>query len=106
MIKILKIFLIFILLYFLILIEGAFLVHFKFLAALSNIFIFIFCFLYNLFEKKEKLLGVYVFGIAGLLMDVFSSHFLGLNAIILILLSLFVKLVLKEYIKVPYVEKL
>ncbi|PIS39688.1 MAG: hypothetical protein COT33_00700 [Candidatus Nealsonbacteria bacterium CG08_land_8_20_14_0_20_38_20] len=82
--------------YILALFQTSFLVHFS---ALNLILISIFFF--NLFEKSEENFGLISALIGGFFLDIFSERAIGFYILILFLLSLFIKLILRRYIRIP-----
>jgi len=87
-------------LYFLILLQVSFLIHFKIFNRLPNI-ILISVILICLFQKKESNLGIGAAAVGGLLLDIFFSNFIGFYILILLVISLFIKFVIRSYVRVP-----
>ncbi|KKQ76925.1 MAG: hypothetical protein US98_C0019G0002 [Parcubacteria group bacterium GW2011_GWC1_38_6] len=95
-----------ILVYFLVVIQYSFLVHFTALrhvpslALISIILIF-------LLEKQENNLGVWMSLIGGFILDIFSkSFFIGFYALILLSVMLLIRLVLKRNIQFFHIVNL
>jgi len=90
-----------VIIYFLVLFENSFLEHF---AVFGFVFspALILVIIYNILENEKKFFGVYLALISGFFLDVFSDHFIGYNILILILLSLFLKLVFNKYVSFPF----
>jgi len=100
-----KILLSIILFYFLVLIQTSFLVHFTIFDAVPNI-VLILVLGWNLLEKRKNYLGVTNALIGGFFLDVFSSHFIGFYILILIGLAIFIKLIFKRYVRIPFIDKI
>jgi len=90
--------------YFLVLIQTSFLVHFNILGIVPNL-VLISVVLWNLFEKSKNYFGLYVALIGGFFLDIFSNYFIGFYILILFTLVIFLKLVFKKYVRVPFTEK-
>ena len=102
-----KIVILVIIFYFLALLETSFFVHFDILTHYSFYFlnsIFILIILWNLFEKRENFLGIFVAFTGGFFLDVFSSQFIGFNISIAIIIAILIKLVLKKYVRIPVIK--
>ena len=82
--------------YFLILLQESFFIHF--FPYLPNIVLVIIC-LINLFEERKDSFGIYLSLIGGFFLDVFSESFFGFYVITLLLISFFIKIVLKNYVQ-------
>ena len=82
--------------YFLILLQESFFVHF--FSYLPNIVLVIIC-LVNILEDREKDFGVFISLIGGIFLDIFSETFFGFYILTSILISFFIKIVLKNYIQ-------
>ncbi|XOB40671.1 MAG: rod shape-determining protein MreD [Candidatus Nealsonbacteria bacterium] len=82
--------------YFLILLQTSFFVHF--FGYLPNLLLIIIV-LINLSERQKDNFGIFSGFIAGFFLDIFSENFIGYHVLICLSLSLFIKLVLKKYIK-------
>lgn len=89
--------------YFLVLFQTSFLIHFSVFNIIPN-FIFLFIIIWNIFESPEKKSGLFYAIFAGFLMDVFSSHTIGYNILILALSSFAIKIVLKRYVRIPFAK--
>ena len=61
----------------------------------------VFVILINLFEKPRDYAGLYAGFIGGFFWDIFSANFIGQNALILLALALFIKIVLRKYVWAP-----
>lgn len=84
--------------YFLILFQTSFLVHFVFLRYLPNLAVIFVLFL-SIREKPDEKTTLIMSFVGGLLLDAFSSKPFGFYASILLLTSLIVKFLLKKYIR-------
>jgi len=91
-------------LYFLVLLETSFFVHFNIFKWIPNT-VLLYVIIFNIIESPKKYGGIYISFIAGFLLDIFSSNFIGFNIIIFLALSLFLKFVLKPYVRIPHFEK-
>jgi rod shape-determining protein MreD len=89
--------------YILALFQTSFLVHFGFLDVLN--FILIATILINLFENPQKNLGITSAFIGGFFLDIFSENFLGFWILILLATSIFIKFILRKYVRIPIVKR-
>lgn len=101
--KLIKVLFLTLFLYFLALVQTSFLVHFSIFNIVPN-FIIIFIILWNLLESSKKTFGVFLAIIGGFFLDIFSSHSIGFNVLIMFLISLAVKFVVKKYVRIPFAE--
>ena len=99
-----KLLLFIILFYFLALIQTSFLVHFSVWGLIPNL-IFFSVIIWNIFERSKNNFGIYQAVAAGFFLDIFSSKIIGFNIIILIYLAIVIKLFLKSYVRIPFLEK-
>jgi len=90
--------------YFLVLIQTSFLVHFTIFDVIPNI-ILILIILWNLFEKRKDYFGVVNGFIGGFFLDIFSNHFVGFYILIFVGLAIFIKLIFKKYVRIPFSER-
>lgn len=100
----LKTILLFFIFYFLVLLQGDFLVHFKIFNAVPNL-ILLFIVFFNLLEKSKSKLGFLAAFLGGFFLDVFSvSHnlFFGFYVLVSLLISVFIKLIFKRYVSFPH----
>ncbi|XOB40784.1 MAG: rod shape-determining protein MreD [Candidatus Nealsonbacteria bacterium] len=81
--------------YFLILLQSSFFVHFS-NYALNLVLIAVV--LINFFEEQKESFGVISALIAGFLLDIFFSSYLGYWILICFLISIFMKLIFKRYV--------
>jgi len=81
--------------YFLILLQSSFFVHFS--NYVPNL-ILIVVILINLFEEQKNSFGLISSLIAGFLLDVFFSLYIGYWVLICFLISIFIKLIFKKYV--------
>lgn len=94
-----KIFFLILLLYFLALFQTSFFLHFP-LGSFFN-FILVVVVLINFFEAQKENLGLFSAFIGGFFLDIFSENFFGFWTLILIIITLFIKFVLKRYVRIP-----
>jgi len=85
--------------YFLAIVQTSFLVHFNIKGYTPNFILFI-VILINFFEKEKKRDGIIAAFIGGFFLSVFSNKLFGLEILILVLLAIFIKLVVKKYVRV------
>lgn len=93
-------------LYILVLLQTSFFVHFNLFGIYPNFIIILVLFL-NLIEKQKN---IFSFGflnatIGGFLLDIFSSRPIGFYIIILAAASVFIKIILKNYVRIPFCER-
>ncbi|GEM_PF-3103399 len=91
---------VFLLLYAFALLQMSFFVHF-FPAGLIPNFVILAVLVISIFERSEShaSLGMALFG--GFLIDIFSGGFIGFWALVLLCASMLIKLVLKDYVRLP-----
>lgn len=102
--KLIKILFIIILFYFLALLQSTFLVHFNISGMTLNL-VLIFVVIWNVFEKPKSFLGIFSAGMGGFFLDIFSHRPIGFNILILIGIAIFIKLIFKKYVQLPFIEK-
>lgn len=90
-----------IILYFLVLLQTSFLVHFGLFGMVPNAVI-VFVVSWNIFEKEDSNVGIYNAVIGGFLLDIFSDRFIGFNILILVLLAFILKLISNKYVRIPF----
>jgi len=90
-------------LYFFVLIHASFCVHFGFLGCLFNLPIIITA-VWNFFEKEKGFFSPALIAslIAGFFLDVYSSGIIGFYILILGTAAVFIKIFLKNYVRVPF----
>ena len=81
--KSIKLLFIIILFYFLVLLQATFLVHFNIFGITFNL-VLVLTIIWNIFEESKNPFGVFLAGINGLFLDIFSSGLIGFNILILI----------------------
>jgi len=86
--------------YLLTLFQASFLIHFSPVVIFPNL-ILIFQVLLTLFEDPPKNLTLFSAPVAGFFWDIFSENPIGLGILILILISLFLKIILRQYVRLP-----
>lgn len=90
--------------YVLVLLQTSFLVHFQILGMVLNVSLFLVV-LINIFERPQKNLGLYSALAAGFFLDIFSTRFFGFWILILFLAALFVKLIFRKYVRIPFIAR-
>jgi len=81
--------------YYFFIFEMSFLPFFTFFS-----FLILFVVLINVFEDPCGRIGLFSAFFLGLMMDIYSTHYIGLMAISFLLLSLLLKLILSRYVRV------
>ena len=99
-----KILLFTILLYILVLFQASFLIYFDIKGFILNL-IFVLIILLNLFERKENYSGLWTAAIGGFFLDIFSENFIGFYALILLMVAIFIKYILKQYVRIPFSKR-
>jgi len=94
-----NIFILIISLYIITLLQTSFLPYFSLWYLLNLVLIFVF--LINLFEDQEGRLGLLGAFFGGFFLDIFSQFFLGFWVIILLMMAVFIKLILRRYVRLP-----
>lgn len=84
--------------YLLSLFEASFLIHFEKLSRVPSL-ILILTILLNFLEKPEKNSGIFSAFVGGFFWDIFSSRFIGFHILILLTLAIFIKLILRKYVR-------
>jgi rod shape-determining protein MreD len=82
--------------YSLFIIESSYLPFFTFFS-----FLFLFVLVVNLLEDPQGRLGLLTAFFFGLMMDIYSTHFIGLMALSFLLISLLLKFILFKYVRIP-----
>lgn len=90
-----------VILYFLVLFQTSFLVHFSFWGIIPNL-VFILIIIWNLYEESDSKLGIYNAFIAGFFLDIFSNTIIGFNVLILVILAILIKLIFNKYVQLPF----
>ncbi|GAH11285.1 unnamed protein product, partial [marine sediment metagenome] len=86
------------------LLETSFFIHFNFFRFLPNI-ILIFQILITLFEDPNKNLAIFSAVSAGFFWDIFSENPIGFSILILLSISVFLKIVLRKYVRIPILKQ-
>ncbi|MFC1789854.1 rod shape-determining protein MreD [Patescibacteria group bacterium] len=86
--------------YILVLLQTGFMPHFSFFGLTLNL-ILIIVILINFLEKPENKSGLMTAFFGGIFLDVFSTNFIGFYVVICLIIALFLKYVLRQYIKIP-----
>lgn len=102
--KIIKIVLLIFLFYFLALFQSSFLLHFNIFAWTPNI-ILIVLILWGIIESPKKYCALWASLIGGFFLDIFSVRFFGFNILLFLAMSLFLKFIFKNYVRIPFFEK-
>jgi rod shape-determining protein MreD len=92
--EIIKTFILFLIIYLWFILESSYLPFLTFLS-----FLLIFVILINIFEEPQGRIGLFSAFLTGLLMDIYSSHYIGLFAISFFILSLLLKFILSKYVR-------
>ena len=87
--------------YILVLWQTSFLIHFNILGITPNLAL-ILVVLINLFEKPEDFSGIFSAFAGGFFLDIFSSSPIGFYTLILLALAIFIKMILRKYVWVPF----
>jgi len=91
-------------LYILALLQTSFLVHFKVAEIFPNL-VLIAVIILNFFEDSRKNSGIISAFLGGFFLDIFSNRPMGFYILILIALAIFIKFILKKYVRVPIIKK-
>jgi rod shape-determining protein MreD len=85
--------------YFLVLLQTSFFLHFALLRFIPNLAI-IFALLWNFFEKEKKIFspGLFISLYSGFLLDVYSEGYFGFFIILLLIITIFIKKILRSYV--------
>lgn len=94
-----NIFILIIFFYFVTLSQTSFFIHFP-LGHLLN-FVLVLVILTNIFEAQEGKLGLFGAFFGGFFLDIFSEIFLGFWILILLAIAVFIKFVLRKYVRFP-----
>lgn len=89
--------------YILVLLQTSFLVHFNIKGIVPNL-VLVSVILINFFEKPKEYLGFLSAIIGGFFLDVFSENFIGFYILILVGLAIFIKFILKKYVRTPIIK--
>jgi rod shape-determining protein MreD len=84
--------------------QTSFLVHFDISGFIPN-FILISVILINLFQRPENPSGLWAAVFGGFFFDIFSSNFIGFYILICLTTSIFIKVILKDYVRIPFVTR-
>jgi len=86
-------------LYILTLLQTSFFPHFP-LGHLLN-FVLILVIVINLFEAQKGKLGLFGAFFGGFFLDIFSENFIGFWVLILLAIAVFIKFILRKYVRFP-----
>jgi len=92
------------LLYILCLLQTSFLVSFSARGFVLNL-VLIAVILINMLENPREMTGIFLAVSGGLFLDIFSERFFGFWIAILLLSAIFLKFVLKEYVRLPAAKR-
>ncbi len=81
--------------------QTSFLVHFPVFGIVLNVSLLLLV-LFNVFESPHKNVGLYAALISGFFLDIFSTRPFGFWILIFFLVALFVKLIFRKYVRVPF----
>lgn len=82
------------------LLQSSFLPHFYYINLVIVIVVF-----FNLYEFEKNSFGIYLAFLGGLFLDFLSSYFFGFYTILLVLISLFIKFIIKRNVSIPIFER-
>ena len=102
--KVFKVLLSAVVFYFFVLLETSFFVHFGIFNYIPNL-ILLSVIAWNIFENPKDLSGIFGAIIGGFLLDIFSSHPIGYNVLILVTTAIFIKIIIRKYVQLPFVGK-
>jgi rod shape-determining protein MreD len=91
--------------YFLVVFQTSFLARFSVFNLLPNLAIILVCIL-SLLEEQKEMSALIIAATVGFWLDVFSSKPIGFHIIILLLASVFIKTVIKKYVRIPTQERI
>jgi len=91
-----KILFLFIAMYYLFIFESSYLPFFTFFSFLA-----VFVLLINVLEEPQGRLGLISAFLLGLLIDIYSAHYIGLMALSFLLCSWLLKYILFKYVRIP-----
>ncbi len=101
-----KLLILFLIIYFLTILQTSFFVHFGFSGILPNITI-VLAILWNIFERDKKIFssGLFISAFAGFFLDIYSEGYLGVYTILLTASSVIIKKIVRKYVRIPFTEK-
>src|SRR4030042_3939473 len=91
-------------LYLLALFQTSFLVHFQIFGMVLNVSLLLIV-LINIFENPQKYLGLWSSLISGFFLDIFSTRPFGFWILIFFLAAIFIKLIFRKYVRIPFVAR-
>ncbi|MFA5432013.1 MAG: hypothetical protein WC319_03965 [Candidatus Paceibacterota bacterium] len=94
--EIVKTLALFIGMYYLFIFESSYLSFFTFFS-----FLLLFVLVVNLLEEPQGRLGLFSAFFFGLLLDIYSAHYIGLIALSFLISSLLLKFILFKYVRIP-----
>lgn len=90
-----------IVLYFLVLFQTSFLVHFALWGVVLNL-VMLLVIILSIYDKQNSYFGLYSAVIGGFFLDIFSNRIIGFNILILVILAVLLKLVFNKYVSIPF----
>ncbi len=102
--KFIKILIIFFSLYFLVLLQTSFFVHFGAAVLIPNLIfiaVLFLSFFENILVSKQEFYSFWAAIAGGFFLDVFSSQFIGFHILILLGIVIFIKAIFKRYVRIP-----
>ena len=90
--------------YILALAQASFLVHFQIFGMVLNVSLLLVV-LINIFENPQKYLGLYSSLISGFFLDIFSTRPFGFWILIFFLAAIFVKLIFRKHVRIPFITR-
>jgi len=94
----------FLVLYILCLLQTSFLVYFSIKGFILNL-VLVAVILINIFESPRDMTGIFLAGLGGLFLDIFSERLLGFWIAALLLTAILLKFVLREYVRFPAAKR-
>lgn len=68
-------------------------------------FILVFVILFNFFESPAKKFGLISAIFGGFFLDVFSASFFGFHILFLLVCAVFIKFIVRRYVRIPGIQK-
>ena len=99
-----KVILLVLIFYILALAQASFLVHFQIFGMVLNVSL-ILVVLINIFESPQKYLGLHGSLISGFFLDIFSTRPFGFWILIFFLVAIFIKLIFRKYVRIPFIAR-
>ena len=99
-----KVILLVLIFYILAMIQASFLVHFQIFGMVLNVSLLLVV-LINIFENPQKYLGLWSALISGFFLDIFSTRLFGFWILIFFLAAIFVKLIFRKHVRIPFIAR-